>query len=264
VFFDDPAIRKLSFTGSTEIGVLLAGQATRTMKRMSLELGGHAPFLVFGDADLDAAVKEVFASKFRNAGQTCVCANRIYVHADIHDAFVEKFAAAAAGLRVGDPMDPATQIGPLVDAQGLAKVRAHVEDAVAKGAKAILGGTPGDGLVYRPTVLTGVARGMRLLEEETFGPVAPVVPFTEDVDAVRHANATPFGLAAYIWTRDLSRAFRVAEALDYGIVGVNDGIPSTAQAPFGGMKMSGVGREGGVWGIEEYLDVKYMSFGVGG
>jgi succinate-semialdehyde dehydrogenase/glutarate-semialdehyde dehydrogenase len=262
VFFDDPAIRKLSFTGSTEIGVLLAGQATSTMKRMSLELGGHAPFLVFADADVDAAVREVFASKFRNAGQTCVCANRIYVHADIHDRFVEQFAAAAAGLRVGDPMDPATQIGPLVDAQGLAKVRAHVDDALEKGATAVLGGSPGDGLIFKPTVLTGVRRGMRLLDEETFGPVAPIVSFTADAEAVEHANATPFGLAAYLWTRDLSRAFRVAEALDYGIVGINDGIPSTAQAPFGGMKMSGVGREGGSWGIEEYLDIKYMSIGL--
>jgi succinate-semialdehyde dehydrogenase/glutarate-semialdehyde dehydrogenase len=263
VFFDDPAIRKLSFTGSTEIGVLLAGQAVKTMKRMSLELGGHAPFLVFGDADVDAAVKEVFASKFRNAGQTCVCANRIYVHTDIHDRFVDKFAAAVSSLRVGDPMDPATQIGPLVDAQGLAKVRAHVDDALSKGAAAVVGGTAAEGLVFKPTVLTSVKRGMRLLEEETFGPVAPIVPFTDDNDAVRQANDTPFGLAAYLWTRDLSRAFHVAEALDYGIIGVNDGIPSTAQAPFGGMKMSGVGREGGPWGIEEYLDIKYMSIGLG-
>ncbi len=264
VFFDDPAIRKLSFTGSTEIGVLLGGQAVRTMKRVSLELGGHAPFLIFADADLDAAVKDVFASKFRNAGQTCVCANRIYVHADVHDRFVERFAAAAAGLRVGDPLDETTQIGPLVDAQGLAKVRAHVDDALSKGARAVLGGTSGEGLIFNPTVLTSVSRGMRILEEETFGPVAPIVPFTEESDAIRHANDTPFGLAAYLWTRDLSRAFRVAEALDYGIVGVNDGLPSTAQAPFGGMKMSGVGREGGLWGIEEYLDVKYMSIGIQG
>ena len=264
VFFDDPAIRKLSFTGSTEIGVLLGGQAVRTMKRVSLELGGHAPFLIFADADLDAAVKDVVASKFRNAGQTCVCANRIYVHADVHDRFVERFAAAAAGLRVGDPLDETTQIGPLVDAQGLAKVRAHVDDALSKGARAVLGGTSGEGLTFNPTVLTSVSRGMRILEEETFGPVAPIVPFTEESDAIRHANDTPFGLAAYLWTRDLSRAFRVAEALDYGIVGVNDGLPSTAQAPFGGMKMSGVGREGGLWGIEEYLDVKYMSIGIQG
>jgi succinate-semialdehyde dehydrogenase/glutarate-semialdehyde dehydrogenase len=262
VFFDDPAIRKLSFTGSTEIGVLLAGQAAKTMKRVSLELGGHAPFLIFADADVDAAVKDVFASKFRNAGQTCVCVNRIYVHADVHDRFVERFADAASTLRVGDPLDEATQIGPLVDAQGLAKVRAHVEDALGKGARAVLGGTAGEGLTFKPTVLTSVARGMRILEEETFGPVAPIVPFTDETDVIRQANDTPFGLAAYLWTRDLSRAFRVAEALEYGIVGINDGLPSTAQAPFGGVKMSGVGREGGVWGIEEYLDVKYMSIGL--
>jgi len=264
VFFDDPAIRKLSFTGSTEIGVLLATQAAKTMKRVSLELGGHAPFLVFGDADVDAAVKEVLASKFRNAGQTCVCANRIYVHSDVHDRFVDRFAAAASTLRVGDPLDEATQIGPLVDAQGFAKVRSHVDDALSKGAQVVLGGTAGEGLTFKPTVLTSVSRGMRILEEETFGPVAPIVRFTEEADAIRHANDTPFGLAAYIWTRDLSRAFRVAEALDYGIVGVNDGLPSTAQAPFGGMKMSGVGREGGSWGIEEFLDIKYMSIGLSG
>ena len=191
--FDDPAIRKLSFTGSTEVGVALAAQATKTMKRVSLELGGHAPFLVFGDADLDAAVREVFASKFRNAGQTCVCANRIYVHADIHDAFVERFAEAVRGLRAGDPLDDTTQIGPLVDRQGLGKVQAHVEDALARGATAAVGGRVRDGLTFEPTLLTGVTRGMRILEEETFGPVAPVIRFTEDAEAVRMANDTRTG-----------------------------------------------------------------------
>ncbi|MDH4066988.1 MAG: aldehyde dehydrogenase family protein, partial [Acidobacteriota bacterium] len=247
------------FTGSTEVGVRLAAQAAKTMKRVSLELGGHAPFLIFADADVEAAVREVVASKFRNAGQTCVCANRIYVHDAVHDAFVERLAAAVAALRVGDPLDEATQIGPLVDAQGLDKVRAHVDDAMTRGARALVGGAPGEGLVFQPTVLTGVARGMRILEEETFGPVAPVIRFSQDDDAVRQANDTPYGLAAYLWTRDLSRAFRVAEALEYGIVGVNDGLPSTAQAPFGGVKMSGVGREGGKWGLEEFLDLKFIS-----
>ncbi|MEZ5286092.1 MAG: NAD-dependent succinate-semialdehyde dehydrogenase [Vicinamibacterales bacterium] len=259
VFFADPAIRKLSFTGSTEVGVRLAEQAARTMKRVSLELGGHAPFLIFADADVDLAVKEVAASKFRNAGQTCVCANRIYVHADVHDAFVERFSAVVSALHVGDPLDEGTQIGPLVDRQGLDKVVAHVDDAVSRGATAVVGGKAGAGLTFQPTVLTGVARGMRIMEEETFGPVAPVIRFTDDADAMRQANDTPFGLAAYLWTRDLSRAFRVAEGLQYGIVGVNDGVPSAAQAPFGGVKMSGVGREGGKWGIEEYLDIKFIS-----
>jgi succinate-semialdehyde dehydrogenase / glutarate-semialdehyde dehydrogenase len=259
VFFDDPAIRKLSFTGSTEVGVTLAAQSAKTMKRVSLELGGHAPFLIFADADVDRAVAEVAASKFRNAGQTCVCANRIYVHDHLHDAFVEKFTTLVSALRVGDPLDEATQVGPLVDAQGQDKVRAHVDDAMARGARAVVGGKVGEGLHFQPTVLTGVARGMRILEEETFGPVAPIIRFSEDADAVRQANDTPFGLAAYLWTRDLSRAFHVAEALDYGIVGVNDGLPSAAQAPFGGVKMSGVGREGGKWGIEEYLDIKFIS-----
>lgn len=259
VFFDDPAIRKLSFTGSTEVGVTLAAQSAKTMKRVSLELGGHAPFLIFADADVDRAVAEVAASKFRNAGQTCVCANRIYVHDHVHDAFVEKFTTLVSALRVGDPLDEATQVGPLVDAQGRDKVRAHVDDAVARGARAVVGGGVGEGLHFEPTVLTGVARGMRILEEETFGPVAPIIRFSEDTDAVRQANDTRFGLAAYLWTRDLSRAFHVAEALEYGIVGVNDGLPSAAQAPFGGVKMSGVGREGGKWGIEEYLDIKFIS-----
>lgn len=259
VFLDDPAIRKLSFTGSTAVGIELAAQAARTVKRVSLELGGHAPFLVFEDADIDSAVREVAASKFRNAGQTCVCANRIYVHEHVHDAFVSKFSALVAGLRVGDPMDDTTQVGPLVDGQGLDKVRAHVDDARAKGAKAEVGGRVREGLYFEPTVLTGVGRGMRILEEETFGPVAPIIQFSEEEAAVRAANDTPFGLAAYIWTRDLARAFRVAESLDYGIVGVNDGLPSTAQAPFGGIKASGFGREGGKWGIEEYLDLKYIS-----
>lgn len=259
VFFDDPAIRKLTFTGSTEVGIRLYEQAAQTLKRVSLELGGHAPYLVFEDADLEQAVASVLASKFRNSGQTCVCPNRVYVHERIHDAFAERLTSAVRGLRVGDPLDAQTQIGPLVDEQGLDKVRLHVSDALDKGARVLTGGGVMDGLFYTPTVLAGVSRGMRILEEETFGPVVPLLTFSDDAEAVQRANDTPFGLAAYFWTRDLGRAFRVAEALDYGIVGVNDGLPSTAQAPFGGIKASGLGREGGKWGIEEYLQVKYVS-----
>ncbi len=264
VLMDDPRIRKVSFTGSTEVGMLLYGQASQTMKRISLELGGHAPFLVFGDADIARAVREVVASKFRNAGQTCVCANRVYVHASIAAEFTAQLARATQALHVGDPLDPATQVGPLVDQAALEKVEAHVNDARARGATVVAGGVRGHGTFYAPTVLSGVGDGMRILQEETFGPVAPVITFTHDGDAVRAANATSAGLAAYLWTRDLSRAIRVSEALEYGIVGVNDGVPSTPQAPFGGVKFSGVGREGGRWGIEEYLDVQYVSMGLDG
>lgn len=262
VLMDDACIRKISFTGSTEVGMLLYAQAARTMKRMSLELGGHAPFIVFGDADVHAAVREVVASKFRNAGQTCVCANRVYVHGSIVDEFTFLLATATEALRVGDPLDPATQVGPLVDEAAVAKVESHVADALVRGAGIVTGGTRLNGRFFSPTVLVGVAPGMRILEEETFGPVAPILSFADDDAVVRAANDTSAGLAAYIWTRDLSRAFRVSEALDYGIVGVNDGVPSTPQAPFGGVKFSGLGREGGHQGIAEYLDVQYVSLGL--
>ena len=259
VFFADARVRKLTFTGSTEVGKTLYAQAARTMKRVSLELGGHAPFLIFDDADVPAAVGQVMASKFRNAGQTCVCANRIYVHERIAGPFADQLSAAVRALRLGDPLDEATHVGPLVDRAGLDKVVAHVDDAVARGATVRVGGQVREGLYFEPTVLTGVLPGMRILEEETFGPVAPIVTFSSEAEAVREANATPYGLAAYLWTRDLGRAFRVAEALDYGIVGVNDGMPSTPHAPFGGVKDSGIGREGGRWGLDEYLDVKFVS-----
>ena len=256
---NDSRIRKVTFTGSTEVGKLLYQKAGATMKRISLELGGHAPFLIFADADIKAAVAETIACKFRNAGQTCVCTNRIYVQESIQAAFVEQFTQAVQALKVGDPLLDETQIGPLVDKQGLDKVQAHMADALAKGAHLVTGGKARDGLYFDPTVLTDVKPGMRMMEEETFGPVAPILTFKDEAEAIRAANATPYGLAAYLWTRDLGRAWRVTEALEYGIVGVNDGVPATAQAPFGGVKNSGIGREGGKWGLEEYLDVKYIS-----
>jgi succinate-semialdehyde dehydrogenase/glutarate-semialdehyde dehydrogenase len=264
VLIADPRIRKLSFTGSTEVGMKLYAQAATTMKRLSLELGGHAPFIVFDDADITGAVREVAASKFRNAGQTCVCANRIYVHQRIAGEFVARFTDVVRALRVGDPLDETTQIGPLVDDAALAKVEAHVADAVAKGATLFAGGKRGEGTFFQPTVLTGVRDGMLVMQEETFGPVAPIILFSDEAEVVGMANATTVGLAAYLWTSDLSRAFRVSEALEYGIVGVNDGVPSTAQAPFGGVKNSGIGREGGKWGIDEYLDVQYVSIALNG
>lgn len=258
----DARIRKVTFTGSTEVGKILYEKSAATVKKISLELGGHAPYIIFDDADLDRAVREVIACKYRNAGQTCVCTNRIYVQDGIYDAFVDKMVEATRELTVGDPLQEGTDIGPLVDAQGLSKVEQHVQDALSKGAKILLGGEKVEGLYYRPTVIVDVTSDMKMMEEETFGPVAPIMRFTTADEVVRKANDTPFGLAAYLYTNDLTRAFEIAEALEYGIVGVNDGVPSAPYAPFGGVKQSGIGREGGPWGIEEYLETKYISMGL--
>jgi succinate-semialdehyde dehydrogenase / glutarate-semialdehyde dehydrogenase len=261
VLMSDPRVRKITFTGSTEVGKLLYAQAAPTLKRLSLELGGHAPFIVFDDADVEPAALTVSNSKFRNAGQQCVASNRVYVHQNLTSSFEGAFAAQAKSFKLGNPLEPDTTIGPLVDKATLEKVQAHVQDAVQKGAKVVTGGHATGGLFFEPTILAGVTPAMRILTEETFGPVAPLVPFVSETDAVAWANNTEYGLAAYIWTRDIGRAYRVAEALEYGIVGINDGVPSAMapQAPFGGTKNSGVGREGGRWGLEAFLELKYIS-----
>ncbi len=256
---DDPRIRKVTFTGSTEVGRMLYERSAKTIKKISLELGGHAPYLIFEDADVDQAVTEAVACKFRNTGQTCVCTNRIYVHSSLLEDFTRRYTKAVEALTVGDPLSDGTQIGPLVDEQGFEKVKAHVKDALDKGATLVTGGHALDGLFFEPTILAGVTEDMQLMQEETFGPVAPILSFDDDDEAVRLANNTPYGLAAYIYTNNLTRAFEVSERLEYGIVGVNDGVPSTPHTPFGGVKASGIGREGGKWGIEEYLEVKYIS-----
>ncbi len=261
VLIDDERVRKLTFTGSTAVGRLLYEQSARTLKRVSLELGGHAPFILFEDTDVQQAASIVAISKFRNAGQTCISSNRIFAHEKILGAFNEAFVAEVKKLKHGDPLLETTTLGPLVDAQGLEKVKSHVDNAVALGAKVSSGGEALGGLFYAATVLTDVPHNARILEEETFGPVAPIVGFTDEAQVLEAANSTQYGLAAYIWTRDISRAFRVAEALEYGIVGVNDGVPSAMapQAPFGGIKNSGVGREGGRWGLEAFQETKFIS-----
>lgn len=249
-------VRKLSFTGSTRIGAMLMGQCASTVKRLSLELGGNAPFLVFDDADLDAAVDGLIAAKFRNGGQTCVCANRIFVQDAIHDAFVERLAARVSAMKVGPGSEDGTQIGPMINKAALEKIEAHIADALAHGAAIAAEAPAPEGQYARPTVLTGASTAMRLASEETFGPVAPIFRFTNEAEAVAAANATPFGLAAYFYTRDLARAFRVGEALEFGMVGLNTGALSMAVSPFGGVKQSGLGREGARAGIEEYLETK--------
>jgi succinate-semialdehyde dehydrogenase/glutarate-semialdehyde dehydrogenase len=259
----NPIVRKLSFTGSTAVGKLLMAQCAGTVKKLSLELGGNAPFIVFDDADLDAAVAGAIASKFRNAGQTCVCANRLLVQNGIYDRFAERLADAVRKLRVGDGLEEATQIGPLIDDRAIAKVEQHVSVSLRMGAKLVVGGKriAGAGTYFEPTVLTDVSGDMPPMFEETFGPVAPLVRFASEADAIRLANDTPFGLAAYFYSRDIGRIWRVAEQLECGIVGINEGIISTEVAPFGGVKESGVGREGSKYGIDEYLEIKYLCFG---
>jgi succinate-semialdehyde dehydrogenase/glutarate-semialdehyde dehydrogenase len=253
----------IAFTGSTEVGKLLMQQAAGTVKKLALELGGNAPFIVFDDADLDAAVAGALASKYRNSGQTCVCANRILVQDTIYGRFALKLAAEVGKLKVGEGTEDGVTQGPLINAQAIDKVEDHVQDAVAKGARIIAGGKRHrlGGTFFEPTVLADVTTDMRLAQEETFGPVAPLFRFKDEDEAIAIANGTPFGLAAYFYTRDLARAFRVAEALDYGIVGVNEGIVSSELAPFGGMKESGLGREGSHHGIEEYVELKYVMMG---
>lgn len=260
----NPRVRKLSFTGSTEIGRLLMRQSADTIKKLSLELGGNAPFLVFDDADIDAAVAGAMISKYRNSGQTCVCSNRLYVQAGVYDEFVEKLAKAAAALKVGSGLDPDTQQGPLIDDNAVAKVEEHIADALAKGAKLLTGGHrhPLGGSFFEPTVLANVTQDMLVAHEETFGPLAPVVKFETEDEAIAMANDTEFGLAAYFYSRDLSRVWRVAEALETGMVGVNSGLLSTEVAPFGGIKQSGLGREGSRYGIDEYVELKYLCLSV--
>lgn len=259
----NPVVRKLSFTGSTAVGRLLMRQCADDVKKLSLELGGNAPFIVFDDADLDAAVEGAMVAKYRNAGQTCVCANRFYVQRGIYDAFAARLSEAVRALRVGNGAEPGVQQGPLIHQRAMDKVRAHVDDAVARGARVLVGGKPHalsaqGGAFFEPTVIVDARPGMLVAHEETFGPLAALIPFDTEDEAVAAANDTEFGLAAYFYTRDLSRAWRVSEALESGMVGVNTGLISTAEAPFGGVKQSGLGREGSKYGIDEYLEIKYV------
>jgi succinate-semialdehyde dehydrogenase/glutarate-semialdehyde dehydrogenase len=260
---DSPVVRHLSFTGSTPVGRILMQQSAPTIKKLALELGGHAPFIVFEDADLDAAVEGALLSKFRNAGQTCVCTNRFYAHASIYDQFVEKLAAGAKKIVVGDGFAPGVNQGPMIDEQAVAKVEEHVADALKKGAQIQTGGQlkQAGSLFYEPTVLSGVSNDMLVMNEETFGPVAAVIKFSTEEEVVAAANHTDFGLASYFYSRDIGRVWRVAEKLEYGMVGINTGLISNEVAPFGGVKQSGLGREGSRYGMDEYLEMKYLCMG---
>lgn len=260
----DGRVRKISFTGSTGVGKLLMRQAADTVKKVSLELGGHAPFIVTASADIEKAAKGLIASKYRNAGQTCVCANRVYVHESVVDSFVDAFTKAVAEFKVGNGLEEGVDIGPLIDERAVEKVAGQLKDATEKGAKIVIGGRKledKEGFFIEPTVLTDVTDDMLCMHEETFGPVAPIATFQTTEEVIERANNTPYGLAAYVFSENISEAIQISEGLEYGIVGLNDGLPSVAQAPFGGFKESGLGREGGHYGIEEYLEVKYISIG---
>ena len=263
-FCENQKVRKLTFTGSTEVGRILLGQAANNVLKCSMELGGNAPFIVFDDADLDAAVEGAIMCKFRNNGQTCVCANRIYVQTGVYRKFAEKLKLAVSELKVGDGFDPKTTLGPLIGSNAVKKVNSHIEDAISKGAETIYCGTgeKEDGNFINPTILTGVTKNMRVATEETFGPLAPLFEFSTVEEVIELANDTIFGLASYFYAKDLSRVYQVAEALEYGIVGVNTGIISTELAPFGGVKQSGLGREGSHYGIDDYLEMKYVCLSV--
>ncbi|WP_407703002.1 NAD-dependent succinate-semialdehyde dehydrogenase [Virgibacillus tibetensis] len=262
---ENEKVRKITFTGSTEVGKILIKQSADQVKRLSLELGGHAPLIILDDANVDVAVKGVMASKFRNAGQTCICANRIYVQAGIYEEFVEKFSREVEKLKVGNGIDESVNVGPLINRDGLDKVNHHVQDAVSKGASVVTGGeviTEGEGVFFSPTVIKDVDQSMVVMQEETFGPVAPIQKIDSEAEAVHLANNTPYGLAAYVFTENVARGTRVIEQLNFGIVGWNDGAPSAAQVPFGGMKESGMGREGGHEGIDAFVESQYVSIGM--
>jgi succinate-semialdehyde dehydrogenase/glutarate-semialdehyde dehydrogenase len=264
LFCEHPKIRKLTFTGSTEVGRILLAQGAQQVLKMSMELGGNAPFIVFDDADLDKAVEGAMISKYRNNGQTCVCANRIYVQSGVYDAFAEKLARKVAEMKVGDGFDSGVTVGPLISKSAVEKVEEHIADATAKGAKVLAGGKRHalGGTFFEPTILTGVTRSMMVASDETFGPVAPLFRFDDEADVIEQANDTIFGLASYFFARDLGRVWRVAEALEYGMVGINTGLISTEVAPFGGVKQSGLGREGSHHGVEDYLEMKYLCMSI--